>query len=40
VEAAAGRLVSLLTRFPLARAAAAHTALDRRATVGNTVLIP
>jgi NADPH2:quinone reductase len=39
-EAAAGRLVPLLSRFPLADAAAAHTALESRATVGKTVLIP
>jgi NADPH:quinone reductase len=39
-DAAAGRLVPLLTRFPLASAAAAHTALESRATVGKTVLIP
>jgi NADPH:quinone reductase len=39
-EAAAGRLVPLLTRFRLADAAAAHTALESRATVGKTVLIP
>jgi NADPH:quinone reductase len=39
-EAAAGRLVPLLSRFPLADAAGAHTALESRATVGKTVLIP
>jgi NADPH2:quinone reductase len=39
-EAAAGRLVPLLIRFPLADAPAAHTALEGRATVGKTVLIP
>jgi NADPH:quinone reductase len=39
-EAAAGRLTPLLSRFPLADAAAAHTALESRATVGKTVLIP
>ena len=39
-EAAAGRWVPLLSRFPLAGAAAAHAALERRATVGKTVLIP
>jgi NADPH:quinone reductase len=39
-EAAAGRLVPLLSRFPLAAAPAAHTALEGRATVGKTVLIP
>jgi NADPH:quinone reductase len=39
-EAAAGRLVPLLIRFPLADAPAAHTALEGRATLGKTVLIP
>lgn len=39
-EAGAGRLVPLLSRFPLADAAAAHRALESRATVGKTVLIP
>jgi NADPH:quinone reductase len=39
-EAAAGRLVPLLSRFPLADASAAHRALEGRATVGKTVLIP
>ena len=39
-EAAAGRLVPLLTRFRLASAAAAHTALESRATVGKTLLVP
>jgi NADPH2:quinone reductase len=39
-EAAAGRLVPLVTRFPLAQAAQAHTALETRATVGKTVLVP
>lgn len=39
-EAAAGRLVPLLSGFSLADAAAAHTALESRATVGKTVLIP
>jgi NADPH:quinone reductase len=39
-EAAAGRLVPLLSRFPLADVAAAHKALESRATVGKTVLIP
>jgi NADPH:quinone reductase len=39
-EAGAGRLVPLLSRFPLADAPAAHTALEGRATVGKTVLIP
>jgi len=39
-EIAAGRLVPLVHRFPLADAAAAHTALEQRATVGKTVLVP
>jgi NADPH2:quinone reductase len=40
-EAAAGRLVPLVEQtFPLADAAAAHTALETRATVGKVVLIP
>jgi NADPH:quinone reductase len=40
-EAAAGRLLPLIgQRFPLARAAAAHTAIETRATVGKTVLVP
>jgi NADPH2:quinone reductase len=33
-----GHLVPLLTRFPLAEAAAAHTALANRETVGKVVL--
>jgi NADPH:quinone reductase len=37
--AADGRLVPLLTRFPLADAAAAHAALEGRATVGKVVLL-
>ena len=41
VEAAAGRLVPLIgPRFALAEAAAAHRALETRATVGKTVLVP
>ncbi|MDX6644371.1 MAG: NADPH:quinone reductase [Miltoncostaeaceae bacterium] len=40
-EAAAGSLVPLIgQRFPLARAAAAHTAIEQRATVGKTLLVP
>jgi NADPH2:quinone reductase len=39
-EAAAGRLVPLVTRFPLAEAARAHAALETRMTVGKTVLVP
>jgi NADPH:quinone reductase len=39
-EAVAGRLVPLVTRFPLAQAARAHTALESRNTVGKTVLVP
>jgi NADPH2:quinone reductase len=39
-EAAAGRLTPLVTRFPLARAAKAHEALENRATTGKVVLVP
>lgn len=39
-EAAAGRLVPLLTRYPLEEAAAAHAALEGRRTVGKVVLEP
>jgi NADPH2:quinone reductase len=40
-EAAAGRLVPLIgPPFPLAKAADAHTALETRATIGKTVLVP
>jgi len=38
--AADGRLVPPLTRFPLADAAAAHAALESRATTGKVVLTP
>jgi NADPH2:quinone reductase len=38
-EAAAGRLVPVIQRFPLAQAAAAHGALETRATYGKTVLV-
>ena len=39
-EAAAGRLRPLVgQRFPLAEAAAAHTAIEARATVGKTLLL-
>ncbi|MFI9246966.1 zinc-binding dehydrogenase [Streptomyces sp. NPDC053086] len=39
-EAAHGRLRPAVTRFPLAEAAAAHRALERRGTVGKVVLEP
>ncbi len=40
-EAAAGRLVPVVgQRFALAEAAAAHVAIETRATVGKTVLVP
>ncbi|MET9292046.1 zinc-binding dehydrogenase [Streptomyces sp. NPDC003077] len=39
-EAAAGRLVPAVHRFPLAEAAAAHRALENRGTIGKVVLIP
>lgn len=39
-EAASGRLRPAVTRFPLARAADAHRALQTRATVGKVVLVP
>ncbi|MFE5188778.1 zinc-binding dehydrogenase [Streptomyces sp. NPDC056628] len=39
-EAAAGRLVPAVRRFPLAEAAAAHRALETRATTGKVVLEP
>jgi NADPH:quinone reductase len=38
--AADGRLVPLVQRFALADAAAAHEAIETRATVGKTVLVP
>jgi NADPH2:quinone reductase len=38
--AATGRLVPPITSFSLADAAAAHTALETRATTGKTVLVP
>ena len=38
--AADGRLVPLVQRFALAQAAAAHAAIEARATVGKTVLVP
>jgi len=38
--AADGRLVPLVQRFALAEAAAAHEAIERRATIGKTVLVP
>ncbi|WP_274913998.1 zinc-binding dehydrogenase [Streptomyces sp. WZ-12] len=39
-EAAAGRLVPTVHRFPLAEAAAAHRALESRGTMGKVVLEP
>ncbi|MEU0784433.1 zinc-binding dehydrogenase [Streptomyces sp. NPDC006173] len=39
-EAASGRLGPAVTRFPLAEAAAAHRALESRATIGKVVLEP
>lgn len=39
-EAGVGRLVPPVSRFPLADAAAAHKAVEGRATIGKTVLIP
>ena len=39
-EAAAGRLVPVVSRFALADAAAAHAAIEARATEGKTVLVP
>lgn len=39
-EAAEGRLVPAVHRFPLAEAAAAHRALENRGTTGKVVLEP
>jgi NADPH:quinone reductase len=39
-NAAGGVWMPLVQRFPLARAAAAHTAIETRATVGKVVLVP
>ncbi|MFC5145640.1 zinc-binding dehydrogenase [Streptomyces aureoversilis] len=39
-DAASGRVTPLVTRFPLAEAAAAHEALETRRTVGKVVLVP
>jgi NADPH:quinone reductase len=39
-EAASGRIVPPLTRFPLSDAAPAHAALEARRTTGKTVLVP
>jgi NADPH:quinone reductase-like Zn-dependent oxidoreductase len=39
-EAASGRLVPSVQSFPLAEAAAAHTALETRGTMGKVVLVP
>ncbi|MCL2734873.1 MAG: zinc-binding dehydrogenase, partial [Actinomycetia bacterium] len=38
--AASGRLVPAVQTFPLARAAAAHRALESRGTTGKVVLVP
>jgi NADPH:quinone reductase len=39
-EAAAGRLVPIVQRFPLARADDAHASLEARAAAGKVVLVP
>ncbi|CAL9623754.1 Quinone oxidoreductase 1 [Actinosynnema sp. ALI-1.44] len=39
-EAAAGRFAPVVQAFPLAEAAAAHAALERRRTTGKVVLVP
>ncbi|MEV6672063.1 zinc-binding dehydrogenase [Streptomyces sp. NPDC051162] len=39
-HAAAGQVAPVVTRFPLAEAAAAHRALESRGTVGKVVLVP
>ena len=39
-RALASGLTPLLTTFPLADAAAAHTALEARQTIGKVVLVP
>lgn len=39
-QAAAGKVVPVVHRFPLAQAAAAHRALEERRTMGKVVLVP
>jgi NADPH2:quinone reductase len=39
-ETVSGRWHALTTTFPLSEAAAAHRALETRATIGKVVLIP